>query len=163
MAKRPNRWIAAGEMNMENNFIALVPRFKFERHPTFVVTCDTFGLSWLRERFVGLADAKRGSSFVVGDGVEIASDHRCKLTVIRTQEGRESEISKLGPTEFIWSIDQIDAAAAADKLSSLIASNIAGHQYVEVEHGRYRMVVFTKDEYHIDTIRAMRDGRMPED
>jgi hypothetical protein len=57
-------------MSMENNFIALVPRFKLEAHPTFVVACDTFSLNWLREKFVDLVDTKLRNPSVAGNGVK---------------------------------------------------------------------------------------------
>ena len=61
-------------MNMETNFIALVPGFKFERRPTFVLTCDAAGLRWLRDAFLELVEAESEDSFIVGDGIPIASD-----------------------------------------------------------------------------------------
>lgn len=146
---------------METNFIALVPGFKFERHPTFVVTCDAAGLRWLRDRFLELLDAEPENSFIVGDGIPIASDDMCRLTVVKSRNGHASEILPSVQPDFIWHIAPADAATCAGELSSLLSSNIPGHQYLEIERGNYRTVVVTKHEYLVDTIRAMRDRRMP--
>ena len=64
-------------MNMETNFIALVPGFKFERRPTFVLTCDAAGLRWLRDAFLELVEAESEDSFIVGDGIPIAHTATC--------------------------------------------------------------------------------------
>jgi hypothetical protein len=148
-------------MKMETNFIALVPSFKFERHPTFVLTCDPVSLRWLRDSFLQLLDAEPGISFVIGDGTPIASDDRCRLTVVKSRNRQASEILPSVQSAFIWHIRPTDAATCAAQLLSLLTSNIPGHQYLEVERGNYPTVVVTKHEYPADTIRAMRDGRAP--
>ncbi|WP_291870108.1 hypothetical protein [Bradyrhizobium sp.] len=146
---------------METNFIALVPSFKFEPDPTFVLACDAIGLRLLRDSFLELENAEPETFFVVGDGVKMASDERCRLTIVRASVGEESEILRSNQSECIWRIARSDAVTIAAKLLSLFESNIPGHQYLEVERGRYRTVVVTKDEYPVGTIRAMRDGRAP--
>lgn len=146
-------------MNMEANLVALVPGFKFERHPMFVLACDAFGLQWLRDGFLELASAEPGVSFVIGDGIPIASDDSCRLTVMNVRAGEASKILPSDQPDFIWYVDPGDAANFAAQLSALLSSNIPGHQYLEVEQGNYRSVVVTKQEYPVDTIRAMRDGR----
>jgi hypothetical protein len=146
-------------VNMEANFIALVPGFKFDRRPTFMLTCDAVGLRWLRDGFLGLVDAEPGASLVIGDGIPIASDDRCRLIVVEIHNRQASEILPSDHFDFIWHIDSTDAVTFAAQLLSLLSSNIPGHQYLKVERGSYRTVVVTKHEYTVDTIRAMRDGR----
>jgi hypothetical protein len=148
-------------MNIEANFIALVPSFKFERSPMFVSALDAVGLRWLRDGFLELVDADAGASFVIGDGAPIASDDRCKLIAVKARTGQASKILPIDQSNFAWDIGPTDAASFADQLSSLLFSNIPGHQYLELERGNYRAVVVTKHEYPVDTIRAMRDGRAP--
>jgi hypothetical protein len=80
---------------------------------------------------------------------------------MKARLGKTSEISQTNQSAFIWQINQTDAFTVAAKLLSLATSNVPGPQYLEVEHGRYRTVVATKDEYPIDFIRAVRDGRPP--
>jgi hypothetical protein len=146
---------------METNFVALVGGFKFERRPTFILTCDAVGLRWLRDGFLTLMDADRGNSFIVGNGTPIASDDLCKLTVVKSRNRQPSKVLPSVPTDFEWHVDPADAATYADQLSSLLLSDIPGHQYLDVQRGNYRTVVVTKLEYPVDTIRAMRDGRIP--
>jgi hypothetical protein len=143
---------------MEANFIALVPSFKFERSPTFVLACDVVGLHLLHASFLGLVDVELETSFVVGDGVNMSSDDRCIMAVVNACD-EESEILRLDQSNFTWRINRADALTIVDKLRSLLTSNMPGHQYLEVGRGRYRTVVVTKHEYPVDTIRAMRDGR----
>lgn len=144
---------------METNFVALVPKFKFERGPAFVLVCDAIGLQWLRTRFVELIGAKPEASFVIGDGTPISSDDKCRLTVAEARNGDTSEIARSDRGDFTWRISRDDATAVAAKLFSLVSSNVPGHQYFQFERGRFRSVVVTKDEYSIDVVRAMRDGR----
>jgi hypothetical protein len=82
------------------------------------------------------------------------------MTVTTTDDVEKSGIvqSKSG---FTWRVSRTDAAAIAAKVLSLLTSNVPGHQYLEVQRGCYRSVVVTKQEYLVDTIRAMRDGRAP--
>jgi hypothetical protein len=147
-------------MNVESNFIAHVPNFKFERSPTFLLACDATGLHWLQDRFLGLFDA--GTSFVIGDGAAIASDGRFRLIVMKDRDDRESEILRSKPSEFIWHIGRAAASDIAAKLLSLGTSNLPGHHYLEVERNRFHTIVVTKDEYCVDRIRAMRDGVKPQ-
>jgi hypothetical protein len=79
-------------MKTETNFIALVPGFKFERRPTFVLTCDADGLRRIRDGFLGFLDAKTQDFFVIGDGIPIASDDMCRLTVAKSHNAQASEI-----------------------------------------------------------------------
>ena len=146
---------------METNFIALVPYFKFERRPTFTMTCDVVGLHWLRDSFLRLADAGPQNTFVIGDGTPIASDDRCRLAVVNVRDEQANEILPSDQSDFIWHVSPINAATFGAQLSSLLSSNIPGHQYLEVERGNYRTVVVTKHEYPVETIRKMRDGRTP--
>jgi|SRR5579872_659568 len=145
---------------MQTNFIALVPRFKFEAGPTFLLACDAIGLHFLCQNFLELVDSGPETSFVIGDGLTIASDDRCRLTVMTADDVEKSGIvqSKSG---FTWRVSRADAAAIAAKVLSLLTSNVPGHQYLEVQGGCYRSVIVTKQEYPVDTIRAMRDGRAP--
>jgi hypothetical protein len=144
---------------METNFIALVPDFPFVRRPTFVMACDVVGLHWLRDSFLCLVDAELQNTFVIGDGTPIASDDRCRLTVVKVRDEQVNEILPSDQSDFIWHVRPINAATFGAQLSSLLSSNIPGHQYLEVERGNHRTVVVTKHEYPVETIRAMRDGR----
>jgi hypothetical protein len=141
-------------MKTETNFIALVPGFKFERRPTFVLACDADGLRWIRYGFLGFLDAKTQHFFVIGDGIPIASDDMCRLTVAKSHNAQASEILP----SLLWHIGPSRAATYAAKLSSLLLSNMPGHQYLDVERGNYQTVVITKHEYTVDIIRAMRDS-----
>jgi hypothetical protein len=145
----------------QTNFIALVPRFKFEASLTFVLACDAIGLHFLRQNFLELVDSEPETSFVIGDGLTIASDDRCRLTVITNDDVEKSEIVQSNESEFTWRVSRTDATAIAAKVLSLLTSNVPGHQYLEVQRGCYRSVVVTKQEYPVETIRAMRDGRAP--
>ena len=91
----------------------------------------------------------------------IASDDLCKLTVVKSRNRQPSKVLPSVPTDFEWHVDPANAATYADQLSSLLLSDIPGHQYLDVQRGNYRTVVVTKLEYPVDTIRAMRDGRIP--
>jgi hypothetical protein len=137
---------------MTSNLIALVPEFKIERRPTFVLNCDVEGLKWLHDRFCDLSIAESEESFVIGDGAPIVSDERCGLTVLNV---------RCGPSEFIWRITPTNCAFVAVQIETLLESNTPGHQYLEIQHGEYPTIVVTKHEYLVDDIRAMRDGRAP--
>jgi hypothetical protein len=146
---------------MTANLIALVPKFKLERRPTFVLSCDADGLNWLKDRFRGLAEAESNESFVIGDGAPIVSDDRCRLTVVSMHGAESDRIKRSGHSEFTWCITPTNSAFVAAQLETLLTSNTPGHQYLEIEHGEYPIVVVTKYEYPVDNIRAMRDGRTP--
>src|SRR5258708_6227545 len=88
--------------NMETNFIALVPYFKFERRLTFVMTCDVVGLHWLRDSFLCLVDAELQNTFVIGDGTPIASDDRCRLAAVKVRDEQANEILPSYQSDFIW-------------------------------------------------------------
>jgi hypothetical protein len=144
---------------MASNFIALLAAFKSARASTFLLACDTAALYWLQNRFRRIVEAESDTSFVIGDGIAIASDNRCKLSVVRVDDDNRSEIQRCNQLEFTWHIGREQAALAAEKILSLAASNVPAHQYLEPNCGHFRAVVITKDEYPLDTIRAMRDGR----
>lgn len=144
---------------MAENFIALVPKFKFESRPTFLLSCDAHGLRWLRDCFLALDGSDNGFSFVIGDGEPIESDNKCKLTIEISSKIAVERIDQTGPDDFLWCMTTDSARDAAIKLESLFASNIPGHQYFDLASGLYRTVVVTKNEESIDMIRKMRDGR----
>jgi hypothetical protein len=146
---------------MTTNLIALVPKFKLERGPTFVLSCDADGLNWLKDRFGGLVEAEPNESFMIGDGAPIGSDDRCRLTVVGAHGADSDRIKRCGHSEFTWRITPTNSAFVAAQLEALLTSNTPGHQYLEIEHGEYPTVVITKYEYPVDNIRAMRDGRAP--
>jgi hypothetical protein len=146
---------------MLTNFIALIPFFKSERSWTFLLACDAVGLYWLRDRFLQLVDSKPDASFVIGDGLGIASDGRCVLIVEKARNHEPSVIERLSQINFTWRINSENAAQSADKILTLAISNFPGHQYFDLDRGRFHTVVITKDEYPVETIRAMRDGRPP--
>jgi len=98
---------------------------------------------------------------MIGDGTPIASDDRCRLAVVNVRDEQANEILPSDQSDFIWHVSPINAATFGAQLSSLLSSNIPGHQYLEVERGNYRTVVVTKHEYPVETIRKMRDGRTP--
>ena len=143
---------------MIDNFIALVSRFKFERGPAFVLTCDTATLHWLENAFLALGDGESQAPIVVGNGSPISSDERCHLVVEIARGGRVAEIRQLDRSRFCWSIEPKNIEAITGKLRLLRISEVAGHQYLEVERGSFRTVVITKGEYTADIIREMRDG-----
>jgi hypothetical protein len=143
---------------MEANFVALVPRYKFESGPTLLLTCDKAGICWIRDKFRGLRSAGAGTGFTIGDGNLISSDGKCRITVSQPREG-SSEIVQSGPMDFTWQVCVEDARMAVDKLNSLARSGTPGHQYLDVAKGFVRTVVVTKDEEPVDVVRAMRDDR----
>lgn len=146
----------SGEQSISRNevssFVALLPEFKFERGPTFVMTCDALGLRWLHSKLLSLNDV--GESFVIGDDEIISSDGKCVLTVVKALR---SEILRVGPFQFTWNVSQRDATFAAAQVLMLAEESHPGHQYLDVEGGHYRCVVVTKDEYPTEIIRVMRD------
>jgi hypothetical protein len=143
----------------ETNFIALVRRFKFEVGPTFVLACDTVGLAWLQDRFCDPGEFDHADSFLIGDQTVIASDDKCRLTVVRDKHEPRGKIFGSDGTSYIWHITRAQAASAAAKLLSLLTFGGLGHQYLDIEGGRHRTVVVTKGEYTADVLRAMRDER----
>ena len=84
----------------DSNFIALLPKFNFTPQPIFVIACDVIGVNWLRDRFLALVNSD--TPFVIGDGVVISSDHRCKLSVAPAR--RLSEIRELDQSNFTWAL-----------------------------------------------------------
>jgi hypothetical protein len=142
---------------MQSNFVAQVPEFKFSSRPTFLLACDTMGVSWLRDRFSWLSGAQPDAPFVIGDGACIASDDRCIISVAKARDRRQSEFARHDQTHFTWRLDAEEAAEIADKLRSLTESGVPGHQYIDLDHGRFGTIVVTKDEYPVETVRQMRD------
>ena len=138
---------------MSANFVALVDGFKLEHGAAFVLSCEPFGLGWLRNQFGALA-SNPAVSFSIGDGAPIESDSRCVLSVASSIDEGEGIVC-LGPSRYLWRTAY--AAMVADQLESLFASNLPGHQYLRLESGEYRTVVVTKGEYTADMLRQMRD------
>ena len=142
---------------MQANFIALVRQFKFQDGPTFVLDCDATGLTWLQHRFRDLVEADDQGSFVMGNRTVFASDDKCRLNVVRDKDEPTGEIFNTDGTNFIWRISRAQAAMVAAKLLSLLTFGKPGHQYLDIEGGRYRTVVVTQGEYTAEELRAMRD------
>jgi hypothetical protein len=113
----------------------------------------------LRDRFIELCNTINGVKFVVGESHPITSDEKCTLVVTLAMGGRANTIVRNDATHFTWSISREGAANAADKLETLITSNIPGHQYLTDASGSYQTVVVIKNEEPIELIRAMRDSR----
>lgn len=143
---------------MAENFIALVPKFKFESRPTFLLSCDAYGLRWLRDRFLAVDGSDNGFFFVVGDGEPIESDNKCKLTIEISPKIAVERIDQTGPDDFLWCMTTESAGDAVAKLEALFTSNTPGHQYFDLASGVYRTIIVTKGEESIDVIRKMRDG-----
>lgn len=142
-----------------NLFVFVPGGFKLERGPTFVLACDALGVRWLGDRFLGLAMAGSGVSFTIGDGDPISSDNKCSIVVRKAAgDAGGDEISHSGKSRFSWAVSSSYANGAASQLFSLADSKVPAHQYLNIERGRYRTVVVTKDEYPLDTLRSMRDS-----
>jgi hypothetical protein len=142
---------------MPANFIAVLPKYKLEQGPTFLLACDATGIDWLRCRFAEFSVAPANSSFVVGNGNPIASDGRCELTITLAEAGSRQLISAQRNMTFIWRIPREDSEEVATKLSILRDTNVPCHQYFGDGGGPYQTIVVTKNEEPIDLIRAMRD------
>ncbi len=141
------------------SLVAVVPSYKFERGPTFLLSLDMAGLRWLRDRFLAVADAKDGAAFVLGDGLPIASDGLCKFVVRVSGDAGGDRIQRNSDTEFTWRVTRENIADIAEKLHALAVSDKPGHQYFGTRGGPYQTVVVTKGEEPVDLVRAMRDGR----
>jgi hypothetical protein len=137
---------------MDQNYVALVPSFKSNGRPTFVLACDALGLEWLVDRFTALTASHDASEFSIGDGNVFASDDRCNIQVRR---GKRSLITRLHGGSYLWTVRDTDAQQTYAQLESLRAASSPGHQYVELRNGDYQTVVVTKGEYPTTVLRSM--------
>jgi hypothetical protein len=144
---------------LPTNFIAVVPKYKLEQGPTFLLACDATGLDWLTCRFGEFSTSPANSNFLVGDGSPIASDGKCQLTITLTDERNRQPISPKRKVTFIWRISREDSVEATEMLSVMRDSNSPCHQYFRNGSGPYQTLVVTKNEEPIDLIRAMRDRK----
>lgn len=141
-----------------DNLIAIVPKYKFECGPTFMLACDADGLRWLKEGFLSLLEEKSEQAFVIGDDNHITSDGRLTLTVAVSGGQDRDKIEHDDASKFTWHISRGEAMAVAKKLYALLISNTPGHQYFGNGRGPYQTMVVTKGEEPPDLVRAMRDG-----
>lgn len=141
------------------NFMAIVPKYKFETGPTFMLSCDSDGLRWIKENI--LFCQQIGGAFVLGNGKPISSDDLCVLKVQVSKDREPELISCSGKSEFTWNLLAERVSHVVGQLETLIASNMPAHQYFGPGGGPYQTIVMTKNEEPTELIRAMRDGRPP--
>jgi hypothetical protein len=144
--------------HIADNLIAIVPKYKFERGPTFMLACDADGLRWLRERFLSLLEEESERAFMIGDDNPITSDGRFTLTVAVSGGRDRDKIEHDDASKFTWHISRGEAMVVAEKLYALLISNTPGHQYFGNGSGPYQTLVVTIGEQPPDLVRAMRDG-----
>ena len=139
---------------MTTNLVAQLPKYKLQDKPTFLLSCDSTGIAWLRDGFLGLNTSR---SFRVGNGNPIASDGRLQMDVELVTGHDKSKIQLVRGSLFTWHVTRNDIDQIVAKLDTFLTSNIPGHQYFDLSKGSYRTVVVSKHEEPIEIVRAMRD------
>ena len=114
---------------------------------------DHHCVQWLTSQFERIAKASIESmlgQFVLGDGHPVESDGRCLLFVELNQNSNGSQITRISPSPWRWSVSR----SAADKFGTLLSGLLvphAGHQYLDNDEGS--TVEVSRGEYEIDIVR----------
>jgi hypothetical protein len=122
--------------------------------PSFVVTCDDTALRWLSESFRSLGNR---TSFTLGDGLPIGSDGNCSIEVTSGAAENRTAIAPLAVRCFRWIVPIEQARRYADLIDGMADCSGACHQYLEADQPDVPMVIVTKGEYDVETLRRMRD------
>lgn len=141
------------------NLLAHISSFKGRE--AFVIACDKAAIRWLADQFGALYNTHaRAELFVIGNGKEIESDGELEI-VVRHADGShvtEMKYDSLGKVE--WLVSSDCAMAYRKKILAMLESLEPCHNYLDISGGKIgpKTIVITKDEYPINTVRAMRDG-----
>ncbi len=120
----------------------------------FLLIVDHHDVQWSVSQFERIAKASLESmlvQFVLGDGHPVESDGRCLVFVELNQNSNGSQITRISPGAWRWSVSQ----SAADKFRTLLSGLLvphAGHQYLDNDEGP--TVEVSRGEYEIDIVRG---------
>ncbi len=123
--------------------------------PMFVMTCDDPALRWLASALQALG---RRGSFVIGDGMPIASDNECLITVVGATRGRSPAMTTQASNTYRWSLPEQQARRMAEMIAGIAAFSGASHQYLDPAPGLPGILV-SKGEYDRQMLRKMRASR----
>jgi|GEM_PF-3084799 hypothetical protein len=123
--------------------------------PTFVLACDDSALHWLSASFRDLGQAGR---FTIGNGVPVSSDGKCIIDVLCGLPGSDVAITPTSAGHFRWNMPSSQAAQYAELIDGMADFPGACHQYLEVARPDVPVVVVSKGEYDVETLREMRNS-----
>jgi hypothetical protein len=140
------------------NLLAHVSSFKGQE--AFVIACDDEALRWLANRFDLLKDDRGGADFVIGDDHEIGSDGKIEIMVRKSEGQAVTRLNHKKNKSLDWFVSVDCALRYQEKLLAMLSFQGPCHNYFDVvsDNGNTIPFVITKGEYHIETIRAMRDA-----
>jgi hypothetical protein len=122
----------------------------------FLLVVDQHGVQWLASQFERIAKASIESmlvQFVLGDGHPVESDGRCLVFVELNQNSNGSQIARISPGAWRWSVSR----SAADKFRTLLSGMLdphAGHQYLDPDNDEGPTVEVSRGEYEVDKVRG---------
>jgi hypothetical protein len=122
---------------------------------SFIVLCDDTTLRWLSESLRNLGNR---TTFRLGDDLPIGSDDKCSIEVA---PGAAESLTAIAPSAsacFRWVLPAKQAKRYADLIDGMADRSGACHQYLEEDKPGLPVVLVTKGEYDVETLRQMREA-----
>jgi hypothetical protein len=92
---------------------------------------------------------------IIGDGHPVESDGRCVVEVSAAASAGSIVVAPSGNGHFHWSLPPQQAKRYADLFDGMIAATGPCHQYLDGAEPDAPVVLVSRDEYDIATLRDM--------
>jgi hypothetical protein len=121
-----------------------------------VIACDDVALRWLAKSLRGLSGH---TPFRLGDGLPVGSDGKCLVEIAAATAPAHAVVTPLAAGGVRWVLPVEQARRYADLIEGMADYSSACHQYLEADSPDVPIIIVTKGEHDVASLRRLRDLR----